>query len=558
MPFSSRDILRLSDRITPDNIVANAPTVIERDGILAGVINPVSTLTVEGASVCMGILFGPSSDWHAPGTAVPDGSYALFRGDSTSVEVLTDAVASRSVWYIKTDDYFIASTSQRAIIILLQSFEENNEVYSWILTSGTLGPGLSWDKRINLLPPDSKLTLNREQWRVDTVVEPVKFLASNSEKSGSKVRLNNSITETFSSMKIDTDKWRLSLSGGVDSRAIFFMMLDHMKSVPRTVTFGFKSTQNIELSDAAVAKKLASIFNVKNDYFDKDLSEEPIDVLLDRWLMAGEGRLAEFSPNGHFDVWKRLYESGCEGIIRGDHAFGCRKVKTLDDVVKNIGMMALDDYHLDSHANKIFKDFLKKRPPHLEKKSNESMEEWRDRVNSVFEIPTIFAARSDIKLAYIEVIHPLLSKNIIQCVRSLPDDLRTDKSVFKAIVATRFSGLTFSTPRATGKPKNVFRSRAFVDFVRKELMSYDAEKLFQKELIDYVLKRVVVQNVVAESKGGCSDIVRLFDKCKKKITRVFNKNRKLDFNILAFRLFVISRMHRILIEDAAFLAKKSA
>ena len=89
-------------------------------------------------------------------------------------------------------------------------------------------------------------------------------------------------------------------------------------------------------------------------------------------------------------------------------------------------------------------------------------------------------------------------------------------------------------------------------------MSYDAEKLFQKELIDYVLKRVVVQNVVAESKGGCSDFVRLFDKCKKKITRVLNKNRKLDFNILAFRLFVISRMHRILIEDAAFLAKKSA
>ncbi len=73
----------------------------------------------------MGILFGASSDWHTPGSAVPDGSYALFRGDNTSVEVLTDAAASRSVWYIKTDDYFIASTSQRAIIILLQSFEKN-------------------------------------------------------------------------------------------------------------------------------------------------------------------------------------------------------------------------------------------------------------------------------------------------------------------------------------------------------------------------------------------------------------------------------------------------
>jgi hypothetical protein len=544
--------------MTPDNIVANAPTVIERDGLLAGVINPVSTLTGEGASVCMGILFGASSDWHTPGSAVPDGSYALFRGDNTSVEVLTDAVASRSVWYIKTDDYFIASTSQRAMIILLQSFEKNNEVYSWILTSGTLGPGLSWDQRIRLLPPDSKLTLNREQWRVDTVVEPVNFLASNSAKSGSKVRLTNSITETFSSMKIDTDKWRLPLSGGVDSRAIFFTMLDHLKSVPRTVTFGFKSAQNVERGDAAVAKKLASTFNVPNDYFDKDLSEEPIGVVLDRWLMAGEGRLAEFSPNASLEVWKQLYEGGCEGIIRGDQAFGCRKVKTPDDVVKNMGMMVLDDYHLGSHATKIFENFANKRPPHLEKKSNESMEQWRDRVNSVFEIPTIFAARSDLKLAYIEVIHPLLSKNIMQCVRSLPDDLRTDKSLFKEIVAARFSDITFSTYRAKGKPENILKSKAVVDFVRKELRSYDAEKLFQKELIDYVLERVVVQDIVTGSKGGRSDIVKLFDKGKKKITRVFNKNRKLDFNVVAFRLFVISRMHRILIEDAAFLAKQIA
>jgi len=125
-------------------------------------------------------------------------------------------------------------------------------------------------------------------------------------------------------------------------------------------------------------------------------------------------------------------------------------------------------------------------------------------------------------------------------------------------VAARFSDITFSTYRAKDKPENVLRSRAVVDFVRKELRSYDAEQLFQKELIDYVLERVVVQDIVTGSKGGCSDIVSLFDKCQKKITRVFNKNRKLDFNVVAFRLFVISRMHRILIEDAAFLAKKIA
>jgi hypothetical protein len=146
----------------------------------------------------------------------------------------------------------------------------------------------------------------------------------------------------------------------------------------------------------------------------------------------------------------------------------------------------------------------------------------------------------------------------MQCVRSLPDDLRTDKSLFKAIVATRFSDIMFSTYRAEGKPENSLKIRDLVDFIRKELRSYHAEKLFQKELIDYVLERVIVQDVVDGSKGGRSAIVKFLDKCQKQITRVFNKNRKLDFNVVAFRLFVISRMHRILIEDAAFLAKRIA
>ena len=53
---------------------------------------------------------------------IPDGSYALFRSDENKVELITDVVGSRTIWYVRTEDAFIASTSQRAIIFFSSGF----------------------------------------------------------------------------------------------------------------------------------------------------------------------------------------------------------------------------------------------------------------------------------------------------------------------------------------------------------------------------------------------------------------------------------------------------
>ena len=96
-------------------------------------------------------------DYLKPLASLPDGSYTLVRHDKDRVEIINDTCGSLSVWYIQTEDFFIAASSQRAIILLLQSFDFNPETASWILSAGCLGPQLSWDKRIRLLIPNSRL-----------------------------------------------------------------------------------------------------------------------------------------------------------------------------------------------------------------------------------------------------------------------------------------------------------------------------------------------------------------------------------------------------------------
>ena len=174
-PYSNVDVEILSKRLTPDNISPRPLLIIDKNGIFICIFNPSKSLPIKNTSVCMGNLIDPKDNWWEPMGKVPDGSYALFRSDENTVELVSDIVASRTIWYIQTENIFIASTSQRAIVFFLQDFNLNKAVISWILSSGTLGPGLSWDNRIQCLRGNTSLFLDRSSWKLTTKKEITNF-----------------------------------------------------------------------------------------------------------------------------------------------------------------------------------------------------------------------------------------------------------------------------------------------------------------------------------------------------------------------------------------------
>jgi len=111
--------------------------------------------------------------WWIPGSPAPDGSYALFRAGPKQVELLTDVLASRTVWYVQTEDLFIASTSQQANRFFLGDYRPNVAAYPWMLSAGNLGPGYGWDLRLRPVPGDARLRLDRATWKISLHRMPV-------------------------------------------------------------------------------------------------------------------------------------------------------------------------------------------------------------------------------------------------------------------------------------------------------------------------------------------------------------------------------------------------
>jgi hypothetical protein len=117
----------------------------------------------------LGKMIGEDDKWHEPGTDFPEGTFALFRDGEGFCEIVTDPVGTRTIWYYHDEDLFIASTSQRAIILYIGGFEFDARVIPWMLSTGSLGPTLSWDRRIMRVPTDTSVILDKKNWSLQVI-----------------------------------------------------------------------------------------------------------------------------------------------------------------------------------------------------------------------------------------------------------------------------------------------------------------------------------------------------------------------------------------------------
>ncbi|MEM7294759.1 MAG: hypothetical protein AAF420_15370, partial [Pseudomonadota bacterium] len=129
--FFSDAITAISSYLKPAGVEYPAPYASQLGTLVAGVVNPTESLPIDNVSIACGGFFEEASKWNEVGSHTPDGSYALFRANSDVIELCSDTYASRPIWYFHSDELFLASTSQRALICLLGSFSHNEDAISW-------------------------------------------------------------------------------------------------------------------------------------------------------------------------------------------------------------------------------------------------------------------------------------------------------------------------------------------------------------------------------------------------------------------------------------------
>jgi hypothetical protein len=554
---------RLTDicnELTPDNISVMKPRVMITEHVSYGVWNPSSTLSEEESSLALGTFFGDSSRWHLPLHDYPDGSFAIFRDGTKYCEIVTDPAASRTIWYYLDDELFIASSSQRAICMYLGSFELDDSVIPWILSTGSLGPTHSWDRRLKRIPPDSSVLLDKEQWTISTRSFPIEFVQLSESDDGHEELLRSSLYSVIGSLGLNFSDWALPLSGGYDSRGILCLMINGLpdSEVKRlqTITWGLESDIEIKDSDACVAGVLSKTLGVSNKYFHNDWSEETVEVILDRFLLQGEGRIDHFSTYlDGFAIWKTLFQDGIQGVIRGDECFGYKSVRSATNTRLVVGCGLCSDYSNLKNYQKygIPEQIL---PESLHQKDGESLALWRDRLYQEYRLPVILSALTDLKSSYVEIINPLLSRQVLRQVRRLPDHLRSDKALFAKIVDSLSPNVGFAVASGRASSKVLLREKKMTDVLVSELSSKSAEEIFSYEFLSFVLSDIKEERKKPNDVAGIG--YSIVSKTEGLVLSFLKKaaRPKVDGNVLAFRVYMIIKMHKILKIDGAKYEEK--
>lgn len=549
----------IDTRLTPDGLAPAAPDYACAGGVLAAVLRPGAASARNGLGLRLGAVDRSARDGWTPGAPVPDGCFALLRVNAEAIEVVADSTASRTIWYALTDEWFVASSSQRAIVMCLASFEPNPVATAWMISSSALGPGEAWDRRVAAVPPGGRVTLDRRNWRLQVAAEPIRFEPAHRPVRQHRERLEQAVLESVRELDHDPSRWLMPLSGGIDSRGLLLAYLragiDPARI--RCITWGQPAALDQPESDAVIARRLAGHFGLEHRYFETPLhSAENHDTIIRRFLIAGEGRVAHIT--GYLDgfaLWRRLHDERCAGVLRGDEGFGAYPVRHEVHARASIGLTTLTDY-FDAETVRAFELAEQRLPEDLQRSSRESLTQWRDRARHRFRLPVVLAALTDLKTAYVEVLNPLLCRRVIECIRQLPDDLRTDKRIWKGLVDEWSPSIAYAREAATVPMRAYLTDPALLALMHDELSGSQADSALgpacRRLLRGHVESAIAARPARPAASGR---IGRLRRKVRSRVLKLRGVLPPPDPLMLAFHGVMVSRMHALLAEDAIALER---
>jgi hypothetical protein len=547
------DAVRCAPRLTPDNITPSAPLVLGSGDLSVVVVNPGPGARSTPGGVCLGAMLAPGSSWDRTGVDRPDGSYALCRFDDGRLELLTDPVGSRTMWYVMSNEVFLASTSQRALVALLRSYEPNDLAASWLVSSGAMGAE-SWDRRLRVVPPATRLTLDRRAWSLASDTRPVAgsgLALSDSEHVG---RLRESVIASCAALDIDLDAWLLPLSGGYDSRALLLGLLAAGRR-PRCVTWGVPSSPADPTSDAAVARRLSAQMKVPHEFVAVQAADEPVRDVLTRFLVAGEGRTDQLA--GYIDglrLWKRFFEQGVAGVIRGDEPpLGAHVPLHSYTYTRRRELIVLVQDYPEDHLVRRLGLTEQPKPALYDPLPGESIPEYHDRLYEANSLPFELGCLNDIKCKYVEVANPLLAAPVVRAVRDLPEHLRPERETLRRMLDELGPALPYADHSALAGAAGYLRAPAFTAELVEALSSRDAERVCSRHGLDLVIRRLE-RPAATTIRRRLRQAVRTTVPASVRHRLIADPPLSLPVPTLALRLYMAVRMDQLLREDASALA----
>jgi hypothetical protein len=474
----------LSIRLAPTGVSYTEPTLHRSPGLLTAVIDPLEP--------------GPlRPDFSLPQLRRRHGSplghiWCSVRDGEVTLE--NDIVGSRTLWVGHSAGIALATTSLRAAIFALGSFQLDERAWGWFLPSGMLGSSLSWDRRVKQVPPLSRVVLR------PGMHAQVSSVSDERERATSRFdTLGDALTTAVGSL-IPDERWALPLSGGLDSRALALLLPGN----PRTVTWGDRVSENVPGSDAWVAARLASQLRLRHEFLPLDEDQPEPTVAIRQFVARSDGRTDNI--RGYVDggqLWSQLRASGIRGIIRGDQMFGDPPRPTERAVRRAQGLIEWNDLdvlrRLGAQTPSSWCVSQARLPP---RRPDESVTQWNDRIRQSVVFPAGHAPLTQIKSRFVEVANPFLSEEVVRYALHLPRQQRRDRHALRVWLNQHSPQVPFATEAALAPTAEFLRRPSVIELIRAALHSEEAVESFPKTLLADVGSGLAGEGVAMATVGA--------------------------------------------------------
>jgi hypothetical protein len=437
------------------------------------------------------------------GSQAPAGSFVLIRTDADQLEAVTDFAGSRSLWYAALPCGGIAvSTSFEVVVALMGRFELNDEALGWFLSSGTAGPGISWDRNIKPLGRNSVLAVARLGDSITIRTDEQDSWRPRGELAVDK-DLKRALDDTIGGLDFNASRWFLALSGGYDSRCLL-SQLRHTESI-RAVTWGDPGALRGTSNDVEIARRLAALEGREHQVKEIRRPETPeqFESAMRRFVRYCDGRIDNcLAYIDGMRFWDEICSEDEIGVIRGDELLGSKVSHRAAMILRNMRLTTFHEFAPDHAQNELVNRYSHEVPASLGRTPEESLSKWRWRLRLDHEIPTVYAAMSAVRSRFMESVSPLLTRGIVATAARLSDADLNNKAAFNRVVSELYPEVPIASDRAILFRRELFALEPIRQLLASHLRDSAADALLGQDVTRIAIRDLGDVGAGPEAAGG--------------------------------------------------------
>jgi asparagine synthetase B (glutamine-hydrolysing) len=495
---------------------------------------------------------------------------AIFCDYGTAKQALyiySDQSASRPIFYSFCDEVLFFGPQIESVAAHIQEKRIDWSSAVQFLIGGYFFSGSTILEQIKILEAGHYLFYKNKKLKIKKYFDySIKKSSGHFNYAHTKQRLSNALRKAILESWKDANEPAILLSGGVDSRYIFYTIAEAVNDSSKLKTVTWGKSLGFEGSDGYIASIIAKRFGAKHIEIEK--KSDRIIKEYQEMFPAHSGMTDNvFYHANELSICKELREKhGILSLFRGEECFGRRRrVYNYQNALELVGMSfphyvkGIDSWFSKQNKKKIIDSYELRLKNELLKYNKLGSNALKDSLYHNHRLVMALQPTNYFKFHYQEIYSPLLDPDALSIIKQVPDRYRIHKRILRDCFYENFPKEA-NTPLAKYTnlldwAKEIRNNGSLYSFIMEKIDSLPIE--FNKDYYKSSLKQIVQIGQITKNEASLRNSNwklkdKLPDKSKQLIMDLWLSRHKkvhLAKSTLVIRAALISRYREILLND---------